>query len=49
VIRVAVASLLAARAAAPVAFVTDVKCNATIEGDGALNFLAELATGTTRA
>jgi hypothetical protein len=51
VIRVAAASLLAAlalaaRAEAPVAFVADVKGNATIEGDGTLVFLAELATGT---
>jgi hypothetical protein len=51
VIRAAAASLLAALAfaacaEAPVAFVADVKGNVTIEGDGTLTFLAELATGT---
>ena len=40
------AAALAARAAAPVAFVADVRGNATIEGDGRLAFLAELAPGT---
>ncbi|MGZ5082318.1 MAG: hypothetical protein ACXWHB_02480 [Usitatibacter sp.] len=37
---------LAASAAAPVAFVADVKGSATIEGDGDLAFLSELAPGT---
>jgi hypothetical protein len=51
VIRAAAALLVAAvafaaRAEAPVAFVADVKGNATIEGDGTLVFLAELSTGT---
>ena len=40
------AAALAAQAAAPVAFVADIRGNATIEGDGKLNFLAELAPGT---
>jgi hypothetical protein len=42
----AVAIALAAHAADPVAFVADLKGNATIEGDGKLSFLAELAPGT---
>ena len=37
---------LGAQAAGNVAFVADIKGNATIEGDGKLNFLAELAPGT---
>ena len=37
---------LAAHAASPVAFVADIRGNATIEGNGRLTFLAELATGT---
>ncbi len=37
---------LAARAAGPVAFVADVTGNATVEGDGTLVFLSELAAGT---
>jgi hypothetical protein len=37
---------LAARAASPVAFVADLKGNATIEGDGNVSFLAELPQGT---
>ena len=37
---------LAAQGAEPVAFVADLKGNATIEGDGAVTFLAELAAGT---
>ena len=55
-IRVAAASLFAAlafaalafaaHAGAPVAFVSDVKGSVTIEGDGVLAFLAELAAGT---
>lgn len=50
-IRVAAASLaaalaFAAHAGAPVAFVSDVKGSVTIEGDGMLGFLAELAAGT---
>ena len=32
--------------AAPVAFVADIRGNATIEGDGKLNFLAEIEPGT---
>jgi len=40
------AAALAAHAGAPVAFVADIRGNATIEGDGKLNFLAELAPGT---
>ncbi len=36
----------AAQAADPVAFVADLKGNATIEGDGKVVFLAELAPGT---
>jgi len=36
----------AASAAEPVAFVADVKGSANIEGDGKVNFLAELAAGT---
>ena len=32
--------------AAPVAFVADIRGNATLEGDGKLNFLAELEPGT---
>jgi hypothetical protein len=35
-----------AHAAPPVAFVADIRGNATIEGDGRLNFLAELGPGT---
>ena len=41
-----VAFALAAQAADPVAFVADLKGNATIEGDGKLAFLAELVPGT---
>jgi hypothetical protein len=37
---------LAARAADPVAFVADLQGNATIEGNGKVSFLAELAPGT---
>ena len=37
---------LAAQGASPVAFVADLKGNATIEGDGNVAFLAELASGT---
>ena len=37
---------LAAQAADPVAFVADLRGNATIEGDGKVNFLAELSAGT---
>ena len=37
---------LAAPAADPVAFVADLKGNATIEGDGKVSFLAELPAGT---
>lgn len=48
--RLAAASIaalaLAAQAAETVAFVADLQGNATIEGDGKLNFLAELAAGT---
>jgi hypothetical protein len=41
------AAALAVQAAAPsVAFVADIRGNATIEGDGKLNFLAELPAGT---
>jgi hypothetical protein len=40
------AGALAANAAEPVAFVADLQGNATIEGDGKVNFLAELAAGT---
>jgi len=40
------AAALVARAAAPVAFVADIRGNATIEGDGRLNFLAELEPNT---
>jgi hypothetical protein len=36
----------AAHAAGPVAFVADLKGNATIEGDGPVGFLAELTAGT---
>jgi hypothetical protein len=42
----AVAIALAAQAADPIAFVADLKGNATVEGDGKLTFLAELAPGT---
>jgi hypothetical protein len=42
----AVALALAAQAADPIAFVADLKGNATVEGDGRLAFLAELAPGT---
>ncbi len=51
-IRSAVASIcfalaaLGAQAAEPVAFVADVQGNATIEGDGKVRFLGELARGT---
>ena len=37
---------LGARAAEPVAFVADLQGNATIEGNGKVSFLAELAAGT---
>jgi len=40
------AAALAAQAGSPVAFVTDIRGNATIEGNGKLAFLAELETGT---
>ena len=40
------AAALAASAAAPVAFVADIRGNVTIEGNGKLAFLAELAPGT---
>jgi hypothetical protein len=40
------AAAFAAQAASPVAFVADVRGSATIEGDGRLGFLAELASGT---
>jgi hypothetical protein len=43
---VAAAFALAAHAAEPVAFVADLHGNASIEGDGNLGFLAELAAGT---
>ena len=43
---IAFALCLGAQAAELVAFVADLKGNATIEGDGKLNFLAELASGT---
>jgi hypothetical protein len=39
------AAALAAQAADPVAFVADLQGNATIEGNGRLNFLAELQPG----
>src|SRR6185295_17185071 len=42
----AVALALGAQAAEPVAFVADLRGNATIEGDGKLVFLAELPAGT---
>ena len=42
----AAALSLAAHGADPVAFVADLKGNATIEGDGKVNFLAELPAGT---
>jgi hypothetical protein len=38
--------VVAAQAADPVAFVADLKGNATIEGDGKVTFLAELLAGT---
>ena len=41
-----VAALALAAQAAPVAFVADLKGNATIEGDGNVSFLAELSPGT---
>src|SRR4051812_37611737 len=48
--RLAAAALLAAtgiaHAAPPVAFIADLRGNATIEGDGKLNFLAEIEPGT---
>lgn len=40
------ASALAAHGAPPVAFVADIKGNATIEGNGRLSFLAELPQGS---
>jgi hypothetical protein len=40
------AAALAAYAADPVAFVADLQGNSTIEGDGKVSFLAELAPGT---
>lgn len=40
------ASALAAHGASPVAFVADIRGNATIEGNGRLAFLAELRQGT---
>jgi len=40
------AAALAAEASTSVAFVADIRGNATIEGDGKLNFLAEIAPGT---
>ena len=43
---VAACAALAAGAAEPVAFVADISGNATIEGDGNVGFLAELAAGT---
>ena len=43
---IALAFALAARAADPVAFVADLKGNATVEGDGKVAFLAELSSGT---
>jgi hypothetical protein len=43
---VLLATALAAQAASPVAFVADIRGNATIEGNGRLTFLTELATGT---
>lgn len=43
---VLLAAALAAGAATPVAFVADIRGNATIEGDGKLDFLAELPAGT---
>jgi hypothetical protein len=43
---VALTAALAAGAADPVAFVADLKGNATIEGDGKVKFLTELAPGT---
>jgi len=42
----AFAAALAASAADPVAFVADLKGNATIEGNGRVKFLTELAPGT---
>ncbi|HUL94626.1 MAG TPA: hypothetical protein VLT89_01385 [Usitatibacter sp.] len=42
----AAAFAFAAQAAEPVAFVADLRGSATIEGDGNLGFLAELAAGT---
>ena len=42
----ALALSLAASAADPVAFVADLQGNATIEGDGKVNFLAQLNSGT---
>lgn len=42
----ALALCAAAQAADPVAFVADLKGNATIEGDGKVAFLGELAAGT---
>jgi len=48
--RIAAASIaaaaLAAQSAETVAFVADIRGNATIEGDGKLDFLAELPAGT---
>jgi len=46
VLAVVAALSLAAQAEGPVAFVADLKGNSTIEGDGNVAFLAELAAGT---
>jgi len=43
---VALAALAAGAAEQPVAFVADLRGNASIEGDGTLGFLAELPAGT---
>jgi len=43
---IAAAAFSFAASAAPVAFVADLQGNASIEGDGKLNFLAELNAGT---
>jgi hypothetical protein len=43
---VMLAAALAAQGAPPVAFVADIRGNATVEGDGKLAFLAELGPGT---
>lgn len=47
IVAAVIALSLGAQAADPVAFVADLKGNATIEGDGKLAFLAELSPGTT--